>query len=279
MSMMRKIAVLLLGVLIYQSVCAQVEVGHMRKYFYSIPYDIQPSELDINGNVRQVLYKYHHLEYGYGEMSVSSGAFLTLSCLPTMYEYNNKGHLITYKWYDAYIHSWLLEYDANGNVTEYGAEHIYENGKLTKCFWGGGYGARLFYNTNDELSKILLYDRDGTENNIVYYQNGDPIKRIFLEDKSTETYSYNNHKLIRSYSSDGNGDSERKYSYNEDGLVSRIVLYKKGKFCDRCDFVYKKKDAKGNWVMRLEIWKKENGELKVENGRCGLVTEREITYQ
>lgn len=273
---MRRIAIVLFCVLICQSVCAQTEEGHMNKYFWGdIPYDIQPSELDINGNVRQVLYEYHHLQFQYGDMSISGDRYIVEEYLPYVYKYNTDGHLIRYEHKNGNYYTWDLEYDANGNVTESGAKHIYENGKLTKCFWGGGYGARFFY-TNGELSKIVQYDRDGIESSIVYFQNGDPVKITYIGSATTITYSYNNHRLIRSYNHVTG--IEWKYTY-EDGLVSRCVKYKNGKFSDRYDYIYKK-DAKGNWIMRFEVWTEENGDLYVGiKGRCGKVTTREITYQ
>lgn len=278
---MRRIAVVLFCVLICKAVSAQVELGHIVKYGISFPYNIQPSELDIKGNVSQVAYEYHHLVYKFGEMSVSDEDYLVDEYRPTLYKYNIAGNLISYEYYNGNSEWWILNYDNMGNeigknVDNQVAKYDYENGKLTRVSYINyrNYVARLFY-TNGKLSKVVQYNGDGAEYCTAFLNNGDVVKKVYHTQGWSITYSYNNHKLISS----NDGTETIKYTYDDKGLVSREEHYKNGKFSKRSDYVYKY-DSNGNWVVKMEVWTMQNGDLKVSNSqRCGKVTVRKITYR
>ena len=84
---MRRIAVILFCVLMCQAVNAQVELGHQKKYYVDFPYNIQPSELDINCKISQVEYTNYELEYKFGEFQTGS------QIGSAQYQYNTKGQL------------------------------------------------------------------------------------------------------------------------------------------------------------------------------------------
>lgn len=276
--MMRRIAVVLFGALICQAVNAQVELGHVKKYGFHLPYNLQPSELDIKGNVSQVSYTYHYLKYKFGEMSVSDEMYNSYEYRPILYEYNTDGTLYKYEYYNgSYSEYWYLNYDKIGNYENSKvAEYKYENGKLTKIssFDYLSYVARLFY-TNGQLSKVIQYTRDGAEDCTAFFNNGDLVKQVSHRRGWTVTYSYNNHRLI----SCDDGTTTSKITYDENGLVARIVYYKNRQFAERSDYIYKF-DSHGNWIMRTEVWTMENGDLRIKGSQvCGKVTERKITYR
>lgn len=144
------------GVFICQVVNAQVELGHMEKYYIDFPYNIQPSELDIKGKISQVEYTNYELEYKFGEFQKGSQiGFGT-------YKYNSNGQLVSlYRkgdgwdgWYVTSVYNWDLHYDSNGNVV-FDNYYSYENGKLSKVIYGGNV-IRMYY-TNGMLNKVIKY--------------------------------------------------------------------------------------------------------------------------
>lgn len=281
--MMRRIAVILFCVLMCQAVNAQVELGHQKKYYVDFPYNIQPSELDINCKISQVEYTNYELEYKFGEFQTGS------QIGSAQYQYNTKGQLTRLSrkgdgWFWLGEYDWHLQYDANGNIVS--TKYVYENGKLSKVIWNKCV-IRMYY-TNGILNKVVNYNEsNGKELYTVSFQNGDAIKKVVPpsywnnNEAETKTYSYNNHKLIK-----GEGIT---YTYNAKGLVSRMVQrYRKiandyefitgsnGQGTKVVEYIYDytyEYDSKGNWIKRTCAEKDENGYIKE-----GKLTVRKITY-
>lgn len=281
--MMRRIAVILFCVLMCQAVNAQVELGHQKKYFVDFPYNIQPSELDINCKISQVEYTNYELEYKFGEFQTGS------QIGSAQYQYNTKGQLTRLSrkgdgWFWLGEYDWHLQYDANGNIVS--TKYVYENGKLSKVIWNKCV-IRMYY-TNGILNKVVKYNEsNGKELYTVSFQNGDAIKKVVSpsywnnNEAETKTYSYNNHKLIK-----GEGIT---YTYNAKGLVSRMVQrYRKiandyefitgsnGQGTKVVEYIYDytyEYDSKGNWIKRTCAEKDENGYIQE-----GTLTVRKITY-
>ena len=275
-----RIAVVLFCVLMCQAVNAQVELGHQKKYYDDFPYNIQPSELDINCKISQVEYTTHELEYKFGEFQTGR------QIESAVYQYNANGQLIRFyeEKYGKSYHDWKLQYDANGKIV-YPNNYFYENGKLSKVIWGDVY-VRMHY-VNGVLNQVISYTDDGEELFTVFYQNGDAIKQVTppkswnRNQVTTRTYSYYNHKLTK-------GDGET-YTYNAKGLVSRMVdrhrkIVNDYEFItgsngqgtkvveDIYEYTYEF-DSKGNWIKRTCTQKDENGYIKK-----GKLTVRKITY-
>ena len=279
---MRKIAVLLFCVLICQSVSAQVELGHQVKYLIGFPYNIQPSELDINCKISQVEYTNYELEYKFGEFQIGR------QIGSAQYQYNTKGQLTRFDregsgWFWSGEFQWRLQYDDNGNILA--NNYTYENGKLSKVIYDGDV-IRMYY-TNGMLNKVIKYYSNGNELFTVYYQNGDAIKQVTPprpwngNKVETTTYSYNNHKLTKG--------ARVTYTYNAKGLVSQM-LFRHRKIVNEYEYLsgsngqgtkvvediyaYKYEyDSKGNWIKRTCTQKDENGYIKK-----GTLTVRKITY-
>lgn len=283
---MKRIVVVLFCVLICQVLSAQVELGHQEKYYVIFPYNIQPSELDINCKISQVKYTNYELVYKYGEFERGRQIGYVL------YQYNTNNQLSSlYRegdgwdgWHSSSKYNWQLQYDGNGHIVS--NNYVYENGKLSKVTYYDDV-IRMYY-TNGILNKVIKYAYDGEESYTVYYQNGDAIKKVipprpWNQNKTeTNTYYYSNHKLTK-----GEGFT---YTYNAKGLVSKMV-YRHSKIVNEYAFItgsggqgtkvvediYEytyEYDSKGNWIKRTCTQKDEYGYIKK-----GVLTEREITYR
>ncbi len=260
---MKKLIVSIICAFISLSAIAQADLGRMEKYGNHFPYNLQPSELNINGKISQVTYENYRAQYRFGELEIGNRVIGS-----ALYKYNEKGQLIQFQkngegwfWYFG-NNEWNLQYNTNGNIES--PNHIYENGKLSKVIWGGSV-YRIFY-SNGTLSKVTKYNSDGEESYTSYFQNGDMTKEVTTPSRfggysgETRLYTYTNHKII-------NGDG-CKYSYNNKGLVSKII-------CRGTPYEYQYEyDTKGNWVKRIRIEKDKNGYTS------GIVlTIRKIEYQ
>ncbi len=228
---------------------------------YPFPYNVQPSELDIKGNVLRVYYTLYDLKSQYGDIVIR---YIQDTVL---FEYNDKGQLVKFRAGNHELFGWSRFdydqiYDEQGNSLSVSKnlEYFYENGKLAKVHLGLKLW-RLHY-ANSILSKIDCYDyKSGQLESTSYYQNGNLVKTVtlptsFSKKEEVETFTYRNHKLLNS-----NG---KVYTYNDKGLYSPTGA---------CKYSYEY-DERGNWITRYEIEKDKYGNLTK-----GYLTVRKITYR